>query len=103
MLMVSDALALPNRDALGAIPTPDPTATWHPVPHLDLVNTLAERATARGLKIRAEKYAVLNGTMYPRPGMQIELRGARMFGCLDFAPIPGFPPGCTPSAGVRNC
>jgi hypothetical protein len=103
MLMLSDAIEI-SREALADIRTPEPTDTWRPVPHADVVNTLTDRAAARGLKIRSERYAVLDGTMYPRPGMQVELRGARMFGSLDFAPIPGmpFPAGCSPSAGIRN-
>lgn len=56
------------------------------------------------LKITSERFAVLPGYLYPRPGMAVELRGARLFGSMDFAPIEGmpFPPGCTPSAGIRN-
>jgi len=46
------------------------------------VETLAQRAATRGLRIKSERYALLNGTLYPRPGVQVELRGARMFGGL---------------------
>ncbi|HEY3319923.1 MAG TPA: DUF932 domain-containing protein [Planctomycetota bacterium] len=103
MLMLSHAHEVSRRD-LSAIPTPDPTDTWRPVAHADVVDTLTERAAARGLTIKSERYAVLNGTMYPRPGMAVELRGAKLFGTMDFASIPGmpFPAGCTPSAGIRN-
>ncbi|MGD0091111.1 MAG: DUF932 domain-containing protein [Planctomycetota bacterium] len=103
MLMLSHAHEVSRHD-LAAIPTPEPTDTWRPVPHADVVDVLTERAGARGLKIAAERFAVLPGYMYPQPGMAVELRGGRLFGSLDFAPIPGmpFPPGCTPSAGIRN-
>ena len=36
--------------------------------------------------------------------MRVEIKGAKLFGKLDLAPIPGveFPDGCIPSLGVRN-
>jgi hypothetical protein len=103
MLMLSHAQEV-SRKALTSIPTPEPTDTWKPIAHIDVVDTLTDRAAARGLKIKSERFAVLDGTLYPRPGMQVELKGARLFGSLDFAPVPGmpFPAGCTPSAGLRN-
>jgi hypothetical protein len=103
MLMLHHAVEVP-RNTLRTIPTPDPTDTWRPIAHADVVEVLTERAAARGLKIESERYAVLPGTFYPRPGMAVELRGARLFGTMDFAPIPGlpFPPSCRPSAGIRN-
>lgn len=103
MLMLSHAHEISRRN-LAAIPTPAPTDTWRPLPHIDVVNNLTERAAARGLKIRSERYATCNGTLYPQPGVQVELTGARLFGSLDFEPIPGmpFPAGCAPSAGLRN-
>jgi len=74
------------------------------VPHADVVDVLTERAGARGLRITSERFAVMPGYLYPTPGMSVELPGARLFGSLDFAPMPNmpFPPGCTPSAGIRN-
>ena len=103
MLMLSHATEVP-RAALRDIPTPPPTDTWRPVSHADVVETLTQRAGARGLRITAERFAVLSGTHHPTPETTIELRGARLFGSMDFAPVSGmlFPPGCTPSAGVRN-
>jgi hypothetical protein len=103
MLMLSHAHEVSRHD-LAAIPTPNPTNTWQPVPHADVIDVLTRRAFARGLEIKAERFAVLNGTLYPPSGEPVELRGARLFGSLDFAPIPGipFPEGCTPSAGIRN-
>jgi len=103
MLMLSHAKEVSRAD-LSKINTPDPTESWTPVSHIDVVTTLADRASARGLKLKSERYAVLDGTLYPRPGMQVELKGARLFGTLDFEPIPGmpFPAGTTPSAGIRN-
>jgi hypothetical protein len=103
MLMLSKAHEV-TREQLSRIPTPVPTETWRPVPHAEAVSTLIERAGARGLRVRSERYAVLPGALYPQPGMQVSLEGARLFGSLDFEPLSGmlFPAGCTPSAGIRN-
>lgn len=103
MLMLSHAQEV-SRRSLAAIPTPAATPTWRPVAHAEVVETLLDRARAKGLRVTAERFAVLDGTLYPRPGVQVTLRGAKMFGSLDFAPIQGlqFPPGCMPSAGLRN-
>ncbi|MCZ7645686.1 MAG: DUF945 domain-containing protein [Planctomycetota bacterium] len=103
MLMLSKATEINRRD-LGTIRTPAPTDTWRPVPHLEVVETLLHRAEAKGLRVANERYAVLDGALYPQPGVQVSLKGARMFGSLDFEPIRGlqFPAGCTPSAGIRN-
>jgi len=103
MLMLSHAKEIPRRD-LAAIPTPTATDTWRPLPHAEVVTTLTERAAARGLKVRSERFAVTSGTLYPQPGIQLEISGARLFGSVDFEPIAGmpFPAGCAPSAGIRN-
>jgi hypothetical protein len=103
MLMLSHAHEVSRHD-LAAIPTPPPTDTWRPVPHADVVDVLTERAGARGLRITSERFAVMPGYLHPTPGTSIELPGARLFGSMDFAPIPSmpFPEGCTPSAGIRN-
>jgi len=103
MLMLSHAREI-SRDQLRHVPTPDPTSTWTPVPHIDVVETVTELAAKRGLRIRSERFAVVVGALHPQPGIQIDLTGARLFGSMDFAPVPGmpFPAGCTPSAGIRN-
>jgi len=103
MLMISHAIEVP-RSALEHVPTPDSTDSWRPVAHFEAVNNLIERAAARGLALKSERYALLPGTLYPRPGVSMELQGGKMFGSLDFHPVPGlvFPAGCTPSAGIRN-
>ena len=103
MLMLSHANEA-TRDDLYHVATPDATDSWKPVPHIDVVNTLTERAAARGLVVKSERFALLDGTLYGENGVQTRIPGARLFGSLDFAPIPGmpFPAGCTPSAGLRN-
>ena len=103
MLMLSHAAEV-SRDELYNVTTPEPTDTWKPVPHHEVVNTLTDRAAARGLVVKAERFALLDGTLYGLNGVQTRLPGARLFGSLDFAPVAGmpFPAGCTPSAGIRN-
>ena len=103
MLMLSHASEV-SRDALYNVVTPEPTKSWKPFPHYEFVNTLTDRAAARGLVIKNEKFALLDGTLYGENGMQTRIPGARLFGSLDFAPIPGmpFPAGCAPSCGLRN-
>lgn len=103
MLMLSHAAEV-SRDELYGVATPDPTDTWKPVSHIDVVNTLTDRAAVRGLKVKQERFALLDGTLYGANGVQTRLPGARLFGSLDFAPVPGmpFPAGCSPSAGLRN-
>src|SRR2546422_2163227 len=103
MLMLSHANEVSRDDLYGVI-TPDPTDTWKPVPHHEVVNTLTDRAAARGLVVKSERFALLDGTLYNEGGVQTRIPGARLFGSLDFAPIPGmpFPAGCAPSAGLRN-
>jgi hypothetical protein len=103
MLMLSHANEA-SRDDLYSVSTPEPTDTWRPVPHIDVVNTLTDRAAARGLVVKNERFALLDGTLYGEGGIQTRIPGARLFGSLDFAPIPDmpFPVGCAPSAGIRN-
>jgi len=103
MLMLSHAAEV-TRDELYSVVTPEPTQSWKPVPHYEVVNTLTDRAAARGLVIKNEKFALLDGTLYGENGVQTRIPGARLFGSLDFAPIPGmpFPAGCAPSCGLRN-
>ncbi len=103
MLMLSHA-AEATRDDLHRVETPEPTQSWKPVPHIEVVNTLTERAASRGLIVKAERFALHDGTLYSANGIQTRIPGARMFGSLDFDPIYGmpFPAGCAPSAGIRN-
>ena len=103
MLMLSKAHEV-SRDDLYGIVTPEPTETWRPVPHHQVVESLTDRAAARGLRIKNERFALMDGTLYGEGGVQTRIPGARLFASLDFAPIPGMPipPGTTPSAGLRN-
>src|ERR1700709_2537494 len=103
MLMLSHASEV-SRDDLYNVVTPEPTQSWKPVPHHEVVNTLTDRAAARGLVVKSERFALLDGTLYGENGMQMRIPGAGFLGGRDLEPIPGmpFPAGCAPSCGLRN-
>ena len=103
MLMLSGATEL-KRAELAMIKTPEPTDTWRPLPHAEVVDCLTQKAAGMGLRVRNERFAVMPGALYPEPNTRIEIPGARLFGTMDFEPVDGldFPAGCLPSAGLRN-
>ena len=47
-----------DRNALALVPTPQPTATWRPVPHIDVVNAVEEAITNRGMTIESERFGL---------------------------------------------
>jgi hypothetical protein len=47
-----------TREQLKDIVCPEPTKSWKPVPHFDLVTTLIESLAARGIAVMREQYAV---------------------------------------------
>jgi len=49
-----------DRDTVMAVPAPDPTKTWNPVPHGDVLRALDETATRMGIAIREESYTLTN-------------------------------------------
>ncbi len=89
---------------LADVPCPAPTDTWSPIPHAEVVDVLTKRVREKGLRVRDQQLTLVDGALYPSPGVKVEIKGARLFGKLDLEPIPGveFPDGCIPSLGVRN-
>jgi Domain of unknown function (DUF932) len=63
---------LVTRDQLALIPAPQPTATWHPIPHIQLIETLQQALWDNRIDIREEKFA-LRGD------------GSTLFGVLQLA------------------
>ena len=55
------ALAQVRTDDLAAIPTPELTDTWRPVPHADVVDVLTERAGARRLLLEQRLWRRADG------------------------------------------
>lgn len=59
-----------DTEALGLIPTPPATPTWHPIPHRALLDVVRENVTMSGLHIVAEHHGLAR-------------EGARYFGMLQ--------------------
>jgi Domain of unknown function (DUF932) len=49
---------LVTRAELALVPAPEPTATWKPIPHIDLIDTLQETLGENGIGIRGEMFAL---------------------------------------------
>ena len=47
-----------NREALALVPTPKPTQTWRPVPHIEVVDAVEEAISNRGLSIESERFGL---------------------------------------------
>ena len=62
-------------EQLKEIPTPEPTNTWTPIPHVELLDSVKREVTSSGLTIQKEVLAVSNGS-----GGAF---GDRFFGLLD--------------------
>lgn len=62
-----------TRDQLEGLPTPPPTKSWKPIPHFELVSTLAAEFETRGITIVREQYAVGG------------FEDAKIFGTMDLA------------------
>ena len=61
-----------GREQLAAIPCPAATATWHPIPHIELVNQIERSLKKSNMTIVHESYGVTEDN-------------ARMFGLLQVA------------------
>lgn len=75
-----------SREALAAIPTPEPSATHQPLAHHEVVGALVETLSLRHISVVGDEYAV------SRDGM-------KMFGVLDLETTFD---GCRFSIGIRN-
>jgi hypothetical protein len=60
-----------TREELALLPTPEPTDTWKPVPHYELVKSLIDGLTAHNITVTREAYATSGKD------------DARLFGVLD--------------------
>ena len=60
-----------GRDEIATIPTPEGTASWHPVPHLDVIDSVTEAIKAKNWQIVDEQYGLAR-------------EGQRMFGMMRF-------------------
>jgi hypothetical protein len=63
---------LVTREQLAVIPAPGPTATWRPIPHIELVETLERVLRVNQIAIREERFALRRD-------------GSTLFGVLQLA------------------
>ena len=63
---------LVTREQLAVIPAPEPTATWRPIPHIELIETLQQALWQSRISIREEKFALRRD-------------GSTLFGVLQLA------------------
>ena len=75
------------RDALAAIPTPARTATWRPVPHINVVEAVESAIRDRGFLIERESFGLARDSQ-------------KMFGVITLAQRGN--PDWTYAVGVRN-
>ena len=47
-----------DRSALALVPTPAWTSTWHPVPHIDVVDAVENAISRRGMAIESERFGL---------------------------------------------
>jgi hypothetical protein len=76
-------------EALGNIPTPEPTKTWQPIPHSVLCNSIYREFDRRGMEPS-------------KVDVRVSKDGLECFGVLDFVGHHGLPPGMGGSVGFRN-
>lgn len=58
-----------GREEIARVPTPPSTATWHPVPHYDIINMVSDAVQSRGWIIKDEQYGLARD-------------GAKLFGVM---------------------
>jgi hypothetical protein len=74
-------------DQVARVETPSPTATWFPIPHLTVLETVMETLSSTGFYIRGQKLA-------------LSANEQQLFATLDlYAPVG---PGVSLAVGVRN-
>ncbi len=76
-----------GRDELALVPTPEPTKTWFPVPHVSILDTTLER-------LREHGYRVL------KTDLALNKANTQFFGTLDLDCE--LVPGVTLAVGLRN-
>ncbi|MBQ6471007.1 MAG: DUF932 domain-containing protein [Victivallales bacterium] len=47
-----------DRETLALVPTPQPTTTWKPVPHIDVVEAVESAIADRGMHIESERFGL---------------------------------------------
>ena len=76
-----------DRDALALVPTPNPTQTWRPVPHIDVVEAVESAIANRRMTIESERFGLARDQQ-------------KMFGVITLAKQSN--PEWTRCIGIRN-
>ena len=76
-----------DRATLALVPTPTPTQTWKPVPHIDVVSAVEKAIGDRGMTIESEKFGLARDSQ-------------KMFGVLTLSNRSN--PEWTRCIGIRN-
>ena len=76
-----------DRGTLALVPTPSPTATWRPVPHIDVVDAVEYAISNRGMTIESERFGLARDQQ-------------KMFGVITLAKQSN--PEWTRCIGIRN-
>ncbi len=109
MLMLHKGARDVQRSQLSRFKAPPKTKTWSPIGHDEVVSAVIGAAEGLGYEIRNERWGVMDGALYEQtPGKtemsKVDLPGARLYGFLDFKPVPGLetPRGMGLSMGIRT-
>ena len=76
-----------DRNTLALVPTPNPTQTWRPVPHIDVVGAVENAIINRGMTIESERFGLARDQQ-------------KMFGVITLAKQNN--PEWTHCIGIRN-
>ena len=74
-LLAHTGTQLVTRDQLVQVITPEPTATFKPVPHIQLVNAILETLSFRHINVVKDEYAVSEDGMKLFGVMELETLG----------------------------
>lgn len=69
-----------TREEVMAIPNPEFTKTWHPIPHRDVILSLEQTLKSKGVGVRQETYSVMNSgrNMFGTWVLDIEKKGTAL-------------------------
>ena len=76
--LISGKSTVVTRDDLLAIPTPDASPSFRPVPHIELVRGIEMSLAENGIYVAAEKFSV-------------NREGNALFGVMDLRGLPALP------------
>lgn len=106
LLLHCGARAVP-RETLSAVPTPQPTRTWTPIPHIELLAQVENTLSSNGLAIGAQAHSLTGDQARYFGLMEVQRSGAEADYCwvlgLRNSHDKTFPAGITAGASVFVC